>query len=490
MGNIVAVTASSAGPRSAAPLRMQLLRAVVLHKADSQEALPFHVVRARGQPPNVVRGARFPSGVAPANIYEFLGARDRTAPLEFGAAGLTIALAILMWQVRRVRQSRQAAEKANSAKSHFLANISHEIRTPLNGIVAAAELLARSGLTAEQREMTALILGSAETLIALVNDVLDLSKIESGEIQIEHLPLNIRSAVQDVIRLYTPRAQEKGLRLSFGLDPDVPEQVLGDALRIRQVLIHLLSNAIKFTKTGGISLEVACAGSGNGAALLFRVIDTGIGIAPEISRNLFSAFTQAESTAARKFGGAGLGLAISLRLVSLMGGSIGLESEPGRGSVFWFIVPARAVETLAAAPQRAEEPAARDVAVHILVVDDNPVNQVVAARALRCLGYAPEIVASGEGALEALAKRPYDLILMDCQMPGLDGYQTSAEIRRREAGRRPVPIVAMTANAIEGDRERCAAAGMDDYLAKPFRIAALQSVLDRWLPSPLRRSVA
>ena len=303
--------------------------------------------------------------------------------------------------------------------------------------------------------------------------------------------------MEGAVRLFTPSAERKGLRTECRIGPEVPRIIQGDPLRLRQILLNLLSNAIKFTESGSVRVEVArAADTEEGSAVLFRVIDTGIGIAPLVSKKLFRAFSQADSATTRKFGGTGLGLAISLRLVTLMGGSIGMESEPGIGSAFWFLIPARAAPAESAAPAALavlqEKPAAapRTSDCRILIVEDNPVNQIVASRALGALGYMAEIAAGGEAALDALRRGRFDLILMDCQMPGIDGYETAAEIRRREAGRKRTPIIAMTATAIEGDRERCIQAGMDDYLSKPFRIAALESILQRWLPPQTERSVA
>ena len=223
--------------------------------------------------------------------------------------------------------------------------MSHEIRTPLNGIVAMTEVLGRSGLTPEQRDIAAVILNSSESLMTIVNDILDFSKIEAGGMSIEQIAFDVRATVEDAVRLFTPRAQQKGLEIACRIAADVPRMIVGDPLRIRQVLMNLLSNAIKFTETGGINVELARGGNPEqGPALLFRVVDTGIGIPADASSKLFRAFTQADSTTTRKFGGTGLGLAISLRLVTLMGGSIGLESEPAQGSVFWFIVPAPAAD--------------------------------------------------------------------------------------------------------------------------------------------------
>jgi signal transduction histidine kinase/CheY-like chemotaxis protein len=540
-GDLAAVAAVCAGDARAAFIVMQSLGAFVLKKPAGCEKSDFRVTPVHGKSLKLGIGSTFEAAddadalrlevgrmaaegaleqlfnkyslysiAETADIYELMEAQSRARAVELGGLGMIVALGILAWQVKRVREARRAAEKANNAKTEFLANMSHEIRTPLNGIVALTEVLGRTGLSTEQRDLTAIVMSSAESLMNIVNDILDFSKIESGGMTMEHIDFDIRSAVEEAVLLFTPRARQKGLEINFHLASAVPRMITADPIRIRQVLMNLLANAIKFTDTGGISIEVDRTGSADtGPALLFRVTDTGIGIAPEVSAKLFRAFTQADSTTTRKFGGTGLGLAISLRLVTLMGGSIGLESEPGKGSTFWFIIPAPSPTEASAplpamtyrpavfgqpapvAPAKFAQPAARTASdCRILVVDDNPVNQLVAVRALRTLGYEPDVVASGEAALDALTHSNYDLILMDCQMPGMDGYAATAEIRRRETGRRRTPIVAMTANAIDGDRERCAAAGMDDYLSKPFRIALLERTLQRWLSGKLEPSVA
>ena len=428
------------------------------------------------------------------NIYELLDAERHSRMLAYGASGLVVTLAILLWQVRRVRQARKAAEQASSAKSEFLANMSHEIRTPLNGIVGMAELLARTVLDKEQREMTDVIQSSSETLIAIVGGIFDFSRIEAGGLRLEAVPFDLHATVDGVVKSFAPRAHSKGLVFETAMAPNVPRLVHGDPLRIRQVLTNLLANAVKFTEKGHVRLNASLGGDpAESLAVLFRIDDTGIGIDAKAVARLFTPFTQADSAATRRYGGIGLGLAISHRLVSLMGGSIGVESQPGRGSTFWFLVPVGNMQPGSAglpepqspvgAPLPPDKPAqAPSGSRHILIVEDNPVNQIIALRAVCGLGYAAEVVSGGEAALEAWGRDCFDLILMDCQMPGMDGYETTSEIRRREHGTVRVPIVAMTANAIYGDEEKCRASGMDDYLPKPVRLAVLARTLERWLP--------
>jgi len=518
-GDLAAVAAICTGEASAAYVLTQSLGAFVLRKPGGCEAIDLRVTAVSGKPLKLGIGSTFESAkeadelrmevgrmVAAgaleelfhkyslfsssetAGIYELIDANRRTEVFEYGVAGLAIGLATLLWQLRRIREARRTAEKATSAKSEFLANMSHEIRTPLNGVVAMTELLARSNLDSAQREMARVVLSSSESLMTIVNDILDFSKIEAAGLRVEEIPFDLRVVVEAAVILFTPRAKEKNLTLDCHIAAGLPPMIVGDPTRVRQVLMNLIANAIKFTVEGGISVEVQTAGDPViGPAAVFRVIDSGIGIEPEAAAKLFRAFSQADSATTRKYGGTGLGLAIGLRLVTLMGGSIGMESEPGRGSTFWFLIPAKGAAppvldvVREAAPAEETALAAACAAWRILVVEDNPVNQIVATRALVTLGYLADVVPGGEEALEALKDRRFDLILMDCQMPGMDGYAATAEIRRREKGRSRIPIVAMTANPIDGDRQRCMAAGMDDYLPKPIRLGALEKMLECWL---------
>jgi signal transduction histidine kinase/ActR/RegA family two-component response regulator len=522
-GDVDAVGAICKGEASAAYVMKQSLGAFILRKPQGCESTELRVNEVNGGPIKLGIGSRFESAreadelrleigrmateglleklfskyslgsvAETANIYELLDANRRATVFKLSAAAFAAGLAILLWQMWRIRESRRVAEKATSAKSEFLANMSHEIRTPLNGIVAMTELLGRSNLNSEQREMAGVVLSSSEALMTIVNDILDFSKIEAGELRVEEIPFDLRAVVADAARLFTPRANEKKLTIDCTIAAGIPPMMLGDPVRVRQVLMNLISNAIKFTADGGVKVEVLDAGDPVvGPAALLRVTDTGIGIAPAVSAKLFRAFSQADSATTRKYGGTGLGLAIVLRLVTLMGGSVGMESAPGMGSTFWFLIPARAADPPAAVPagktESKEDPLAEKPAhgaragCRILVVEDNPVNQMVAARALLTLGYVADVVPGGEAALDALDRGRFDLVLMDCQMPGMDGYAATIEIRRREGGRGRMPIIAMTANPIEGDREHCMAAGMDDYLSKPIRLAALGKMLESWL---------
>ncbi len=378
---------------------------------------------------------------------------------------------------------RDLALAGNRAKSEFLATMSHEIRTPMNGVSGMAALLLETALTDEQREFALTIRTSADSLRAVLDDVLDFSKIKSGHLELERAPFDLEHTCADVIALLGTRAKEKGLALELHWEAGPSHHVTGDALRLRQVIVNLVGNAIKFTERGHVLLRASCAESGEGMRRVRVAIeDTGIGIAPEAQARVFEQFLQADGSTTRRFGGTGLGLAISRRLVETMGGRMALVGEPGRGSTFSFelLLPAAEPPPVLESALLAPAPAPKSLGRHVLVVDDVETNRRVAGHMLRRIGCTFDLVDGGSAALAALAARRYDLVLMDCQMPGMDGYETTGEIRRREGSGPRTPIVAMTANAMSGDRSRCLEAGMDDYLAKPVQPAAVAAMVERW----------
>ena len=425
------------------------------------------------------------------------------------------------------------AREATQLKSRFLATISHEIRTPINGVLGMTDLLLGTALKTEQQEYAETIKRSATSLLALVNDILDLSRIEAGKVTIRPVPFALKTVLDETVSLFALQARAKGLEFRLELAPNVPAMVVSDPERLGQVLNNLLGNAIKFTDAGRIGLTVILAGeSADSSQVRFIVHDTGIGIAEEDQTRIFERFTQADTSNTRKYGGTGLGLAISKELVELLGGEIGVDSEPDHGSKFWFTValgkaaqvenapvpkaassprapaqsakphikltiPTPAPQPSAVSPPKAAVPAQPAVqkpnglanltaavlghSQRVLLAEDNEVNQRITVRLLEKLGLAVDAVANGREAVDAVSKKNYGLILMDCQMPEMDGFEATAVIRNRERNNRHTPICALTANAMEGDRERCLAAGMDDYIAKPVSVEKLQEAIDRWI---------
>ena len=383
-----------------------------------------------------------------------------------------------------LQKARDGALEASRAKSEFLANMSHEIRTPMNGIIGMQSLALSASSSEDSVSYLEAAQRSAHSLMYILNDILDISKIEAGRVEIDSAPFSLRSSINDVLQLVQPRAQEKGLQLVCTLSEVTPDALVADALRIRQVLTNLLANAVKFTDQGWIELRVDSLPNGPDQLQLEIVVtDTGIGICPEKQRVIFESFRQADSSTTRQYGGTGLGLTIAARLVALMGGTIGVESTPGSGSAFRFTVPCRlAAEDSAAPPPRAFfiPTGGAPRRLRILLAEDNPVNQKLAQRLLEKRGHNVSIAGDGCQALEAATQEePFDLILMDVQMPTMDGLEATRAIRQLESpARNSVPIIAMTAFAMKGDRDRCLAAGMNGHLSKPIDPAELCATVE------------
>ncbi len=382
----------------------------------------------------------------------------------------------------KARQSAATAAAADRAKSEFLANMSHEIRTPMGGILGVTDLLADQELPAEARKQVELVRSSAEALMSVIDDILDFSKIEAGMMAFEEIDFPLRDTLIRTHELLRPRALDKGLDYRLILDERLPERVRGDPTRLSQVVMNLISNAIKFTLEGEVEVHADLAGQGGDRARIRVVVrDTGIGLAPEDRETLFEPFTQADSSTSRRFGGTGLGLAISRRIAEAMGGGLRLRDTSPEGSVFECIFEFREAmegEASGSAPRTAGPAFAGH---RILLVEDEPVNRMVAVKLLEKLGCRVEVAENGRQALERFAPGSFDMVLMDCQMPEVDGYEATRRLRRREGGRKPTPIVAVTAHAMRGDRKKCLAAGMNDYISKPYRQHDLVAILEKWL---------
>ncbi|TDX00886.1 hybrid sensor histidine kinase/response regulator [Dinghuibacter silviterrae] len=390
--------------------------------------------------------------------------------------------------IRRLDASEKKVQETARIKENFLANMSHEIRTPLNAILGFTYLLKNRNTDPAQAEFIRTIEQSGENLLAIVGDILDISKIEAGMIRIESAPFGLRDLLQSVVVLFRARAEEKGIALEPDTDPSLPDVYVGDAMRLTQILVNLVGNAVKFTEKGSITLRVSGArGDGDGArsdgtALTFTVSDTGIGIPPEHLSAVFDRFTQADASITRRFGGTGLGLSIVRDLVELQGGHITVDSQPGRGTTFTFTI-GYALPSGPVSGVVKEAPAARLEGIRLLVVEDNAMNQSLLRHVLTDWKLSFDLVGSGEQALEALVEKTYTLILMDIQMPGLDGYATTRQIRERLHLR--LPVIAMTAHAMAGEREKCVAAGMDGYITKPLDVAELYRLILRFSDAPV-----
>ncbi|MCK6488455.1 MAG: response regulator [Planctomycetes bacterium] len=428
--------------------------------------------------------------VADGSVREVQLIKSTFAQADGRVAGLVGVIVDLTGRIQSEQALREAlvqAQAASVAKSQFLSTMSHEIRTPLNGVIGMTELLLQAGLTPAQAEMAAMVKASGQGLMAVIGDVLDLAKIEAGHLELSAGVIEVRQLAKEVRDAFAAAVQSKGLELVVRIGDGVPPRLRGDPVRLRQVLINLLGNAVKFTCQGAVALQVEAAAD---RTVTWAVSDTGPGIPADFLPRLFLPFTQADATPTRAHGGSGLGLAISLRLAELMGGTLTVETRMGLGSCFRLALPLVADTGAGVAPAAADRPApVWRRAPAVLVVEDDPTSRHATTLMLQTLGCRPEAAADGDQALGAIERQRFDLVLMDCRMPGRDGYETTRAIRARPSAP-PLPIIALTANVFTEDRRRCLAAGMDGFLAKPCTLEALGTCLASWLGTRLAAGAA
>lgn len=439
---------------------------------------PFGVLKAFSAVPNRFTDSHL-------NALTFIGGNLAAAlgqASEFEEKQM--AILTLRSTEKELIRAKDQAEAATLAKSQLLANVSHEVRTPINGILGMASLLLDSNLDVDQKDFARTIRQSGDALLTIVNDILDLSKVEAGKLDLEEIDFDVVSTLQDILRPFRISAAEKKIQIDLKIHENFPTFVRGDSGRLRQILLNLIGNAMKFTAEGSVKVFVGVDHeSHEGVRLRFEITDSGIGIDQKNIASLFQPFAQADASTTRKFGGTGLGLSICSRLVALMQGEMGVESELGHGSKFWFVIHMKksngaSVVDVGTVPEIVSFPPN----CRILVAEDNAINQKVALRQLEKMGLKADAVGNGLEALEALRRIPYSLVLMDCQMPDMDGY-TASTLIKADPVLRHIPVIAMTASAIAGERERCLAAGMNDYLTKPIRVPELSKALLYWLTS-------
>lgn len=387
--------------------------------------------------------------------------------------------------------AKEQAVQANNMKSDFLANMSHEIRTPMNAVMGMTSILLESDMSQAQKQKLKIIHNSGEALLEIINDILDISKIEAGKMDLELIPFNLQKTALEITELFTTRCNEKGIKMLLQYVPGTPEWVIGDVGRIRQIIINLVSNAIKFTDSGHVMITVKATGVDSEKTFLhFEITDTGIGIPEKIQKELFEKFMQGDSSTTRKYGGTGLGLAICFRLVALMDGKIGVKSKENKGSTFWFdlempLADADLEEEMLVYNSEFDPSGAR-----ILVAEDNHVNQLMIMQMLEMLNCKADVAKNGQEAVEMVRKNKYDLVLMDCMMPEVNGYEATKTIRQMEDDKNNTIIIALTANALQGDKQKCLDSGMSDYLSKPVKKPELQAMLGKWLQnSPSSRKL-